>query len=104
MQEMSSRPVKTFTIGFEEKGWDEALYRRIANTLGTDPESYAFDQAIKNIPNLSLAYSEPFADSSQIPTLLLAREAKKVVTVALTGDAGDELFCGYDRYKMCSKI
>ena len=107
MQEMSSRPVKTFTIGFEEEGWDEALYaKRIANTLGTDHhESYlTFDQAIKNIPNLSLAYSEPFADSSQIPTLLLAREAKKVVTVALTGDAGDELFCGYDRYKMSSKI
>ena len=58
--------------------------KRIANTLGTDHhESYlTFDEAIKNIPNLSLAYSEPFADSSQIPTLLLAREAKKVVTVA----------------------
>ncbi len=107
MQEVSSRPIKTFTIGFEEEGWDEALYaKKTANILGTDHhESYlTFDEAVKCVPDLSLAYSEPFADSSQIPTLLLAQEARKVVTVALTGDAGDELFCGYDRYKVSQKI
>ena len=107
MQDVSSRPIKTFTIGFEEEGYDEAIYaKEIAGVLGTDHhESYiTFDEAIKSVPDLNLAYTEPFSDSSQIPTLLLSKEAKKVVSVALTGDAGDELFCGYDRYTHSQKI
>ena len=101
MQEISDKPIRTFTIGVDDKEYDEApVARKVAEILGTHhTEEYVSISDIQSvIPQIGLMYGEPFADSSQIPTSIICRVARKDVTVALSGDGGDELFCGYERY------
>jgi|SaaInlStandDraft_6_1057023.scaffolds.fasta_scaffold17679_2 asparagine synthase (glutamine-hydrolysing) len=107
MQQQSLNPIKTFTVGFEESEFDESLYAKdIAKHLKTDHhELFVTSQEAQSlIPMLSNIYDEPFADSSQIPTYFVCKAAKQQVTVALSGDGGDEVFGGYNRYIWAPRI
>lgn len=107
MKECVEGEVKTYSIGFNEKNVDESGYARaVADYLGTKHTEYYVSEKdlLKEIDNMPYIYDEPFSDSSQIPSTILCRLAKKDVTVALSGDGGDELFCGYNIYDWVNKI
>lgn len=107
MQAESTQPVRSFTIGMEDPKYNEAVFAgEIAKHLGTDhTEMYISEADCKEvIPLLPAMFGEPFADSSQIPTYLVSRMTKQHVTVSLSGDAGDELFCGYNTYYSIERI
>jgi len=101
MRQASSGPVRTFSIGFREAGYDESGYaREVARHLGTDHHEKICtpQEALTRVRKIPDAYDEPFADSSAVPTMLVSEFTRQHVTVSLSGDGGDELFCGYPRY------
>lgn len=101
MQSLAASPVKTFAIGFNDPAYDETSFASLAaKHLGTDHQTFIVEpRAWETLPALAWQFDEPFADSSALPTWRVAEETRRAVTVALTGDAGDELFGGYDRYR-----
>lgn len=106
-QSLSSKPINTFSIGFEYNKFDESKYsNQISEFLGTKHHVYTVtkDEAISIIPDLNSIYDEPFADSSAIPTLMVSKLAKKDVTMTLSGDGGDELFMGYGAYNWTTRL
>jgi asparagine synthase (glutamine-hydrolysing) len=107
MQKLSGQPVNTFSIGFEDEKYNEADHARaVSNHLGTHHYELVLPvgKAIEIINELPLYYDEPFGDSSALPTILVSRLAKKNATVVLSGDGGDELFCGYNNYVSAKKM
>jgi asparagine synthase (glutamine-hydrolysing) len=107
LQKNSMNKIKTFTIGFKEDKYNEAIYaKQVANYLGTEHNEYycSTEEAQEIIHTLPYYYDEPFGDSSAIPTILVSRFARQQVTVALSADAGDEIFAGYGRYDQLMKI
>ncbi len=107
MQSLSENPIHTFTIGFSEKDFDESVHaRNVATHLGTKHTEWIIGEndVLDLVQELPKIYDEPFGDSSQLPTTLLSRMTRKNVTVCLSGDGGDELFCGYSRYFWAQKV
>ena len=101
MQELSGQPVRTFSVGFDEADYDETEHAaRVARHLGTSHSEFQLtaDDALRLIPDLPEWFDEPLADPSQLPTFLVCRESRREVTVAISGDGGDEIFGGYNRY------
>ena len=107
MQAGSTRPIRTFSVGFDEPEFDEASdAARVAAHLGTDHSTIRLtgDDALSLVPSLPEWFDEPLADPSQLPTYLICREARREVTVAISGDGGDELFGGYNRYRFGESV
>ena len=102
----SGRKIKTFSVGFKEKEFDESIYTKIADYLSTDHHELilSVDEMLEKISEIPKIYDEPFGDSSCLPTLVLSEFASRHVKVALSGDGGDEVFLGYNRYKFAKGL